>query len=74
MIANYHISTGELHIFQCVSCSAHQVVEDIHHWMRQCGVIYNSGSISDHSSSPTVNVNVKETVNVFNQIAAQREK
>jgi hypothetical protein len=42
--------------------------------MRHFGVMFNSGAHSEPSLSPTVNVNVKETVSVFNQIAAQREK
>jgi epidermal growth factor receptor kinase substrate 8 len=67
-------SQGELHIFQCVSHNAINIVEDIQQWMRHFGVMFNSGAHSEPSLSPTVNVNVKETVSVFNQIAAQREK
>jgi epidermal growth factor receptor kinase substrate 8 len=67
-------SQGELHIFQCVSHNAINIVEDIQQWMRHFGVMSNSGTHSEPSLSPTVNVSVKETVSVFNQIAAQREK
>jgi epidermal growth factor receptor kinase substrate 8 len=67
-------SQGELHIFQCVSHNAINIAEDIQQWMRHFGVMSNSGTHSEPSLSPTVNVNVKETVSVFNQIAAQREK
>ncbi|CAG2109356.1 unnamed protein product [Medioppia subpectinata] len=61
-------SQGELHIFQCVSHNAISIVEDIQHWMRHFGVAMQT----EASTQP--NVNVKETVSVFNQIAAQREK
>ena len=60
----FYFSTGELHIFQCNSHSAQQVVDDLNHWMRRHG---NTAGASE------VNVNVKETVHVFNAIAAQRE-
>jgi len=69
-----YIILGELHIFQCVSHNAINIVEDIQQWMRHFGVMFNSGTHSEPSIPPTVNVNVKETVSVFNQIAAQREK
>ncbi len=68
------IKSGELHIFQCVSHNAINIVEDIQQWMRHFGVMSNSGTHSEPSLSQTVNVSVKETVSVFNQIAAQREK
>ncbi|XP_054162619.1 epidermal growth factor receptor kinase substrate 8-like protein 1 isoform X2 [Oppia nitens] len=58
---------GELHIFQCVSHNAIQIVEDIQQWMRH----YGANNHNESSAQP--NVSVKETVNVFNKIAAQRE-
>lgn len=60
--------SGELHIFQCNSHSAQQVVDELRHWMRKHG----SAHVSNDPNSPA-NVNVKETVHVFNAIAAQRE-
>ena len=60
--------TGELHIFQCNSHSAQQVVEELKHWMRRHGNMF----LANEPNSPA-NVNVKETVHVFNAIAAQRE-
>lgn len=89
---------GELHIFQCVSHEAVNVVDDIYQWMRHygCGsgssgspsgangvgagdkstgpVASSSSSSSAAAAVPSSNVNVKEAVTVFNQIAAQREK
>ncbi|KAI7696070.1 Epidermal growth factor receptor kinase substrate 8, partial [Sarcoptes scabiei] len=128
---------GELHIFQCVSHDAINLVDDIYHWMKNYGVAItdtnnsnngisppttssssstsipssynhlkkdkinnnnnnnnngnnhhnhnNSNNNTNHhhhhhhqqnnrQSSASSNVNVKEAVNVFNQIAAQREK
>ncbi|KAH7639992.1 epidermal growth factor receptor kinase substrate 8-like protein 1 [Dermatophagoides farinae] len=92
---------GELHIFQCVSHDAINVVDDIYHWMRHYGIMvanhnnnHNTTEKShnnhhhhhhhsphhhhhhphSHPSGPSSNVNVKEAVNAFNQIAAQREK
>ncbi|XP_075676958.1 uncharacterized protein LOC113795507 isoform X2 [Dermatophagoides pteronyssinus] len=104
---------GELHIFQCVSHDAINVVDDIYHWMKHYGILvannnnhhhHNNNNNNSptgektnnnhnhhnhnhhhhhhshhhhphpHQSGPSSNVNVKEAVNVFNQIAAQREK
>ncbi|KAG9509121.1 Epidermal growth factor receptor kinase substrate 8-like protein 1 [Fragariocoptes setiger] len=110
---------GELHIFQCVSHQAQQVVNDILEWKSSIGDTQTQASniqansmksisinttnkdlqqqsqsdrrnISSSDTSPAkpvlissasagkdmpvVNVSVKDTVNVFNQIAAQREK
>ena len=65
-----NVISGELHIFQCVSHNAINIVEDIQQWMRHFGSNQNNGG--EPSTQP--NVNVKEAVSVFNQIAAQREK
>lgn len=93
----FALFAGELHIFQCVSHEAVNVVDDIYQWMRHYGVVSNgsngtkggpvtgsAGSSSASGSSSTTtgdksltspsNINVKEAVTVFNQIAAQREK
>lgn len=77
---------GELHIFQCVSHDAVAIVDDILQWMKHYGMaantaggggggsnVNNASAAADKMSQPT-NVNVKEAVTVFNQIAAQREK
>lgn len=64
LVSSRTLSTGELHIFQCNSHSAQQVVDDLNHWMKRNGNI---------SGTTEANVNVKETVHVFNAIAAQRE-
>ncbi|RWS20865.1 hypothetical protein B4U80_08700, partial [Leptotrombidium deliense] len=53
----------------CVSHSAQQIVDDLNAWMRRYG---NSNVHSEIAPSP--NVSVKQAVNVFNAIAAQREK
>lgn len=65
---------GELHIFQCVSHNAINIVEDIQQWMRHLGVTSTASAALTGEPSVQPNVNVKEAVSVFNQIAAQREK
>lgn len=65
---------GELHIFQCVSHEAVKVVDDIYQWMRHYGLSAGSPTGPVDKITPSSNVNVKEAVTVFNQIAAQREK
>ncbi|XP_053210452.1 epidermal growth factor receptor kinase substrate 8-like isoform X2 [Panonychus citri] len=68
-------SQGELHIFQCVSHSAQQIAEDISSWMRKHGNLAITVDHIHHEPNPiSVNVHVKETVNAFNALAAQREK
>ena len=69
----YAFFVGELHIFQCVSHDAVNVVDDIYQWMRHYGITPSSPSTVGEKA-PASNVNVKEAVTVFNQIAAQREK
>lgn len=51
------------------------MVDDIYQWMRHYGIPGGSPSnVPDKIVAPSSNVNVKEAVTVFNQIAAQREK
>lgn len=50
------------------------MVDDIYQWMRHYGVSASSPSAVPDKITPSSNVNVKEAVTVFNQIAAQREK
>lgn len=63
---------GELHIFQCNSHSAQEIVDDLSHWMRRHGSNTTTGNPATDPNHPA-NVNVKEAVHVFNAIAAQRE-
>lgn len=72
-------ASGELHIFQCNSQSAQQVVEELNHWMRRHGNPYvnnnnnnNDGGVDTHHSNGNSN-RVKAAVNVFNAIARERE-
>lgn len=55
-------TTGELHIFQCNSHSAQDIVNELKLWMTRFGNV---------SHDPTVSV--KDAVHAFNAIAAQRE-
>ncbi|KAI1292639.1 Epidermal growth factor receptor kinase substrate 8 [Halotydeus destructor] len=71
-------SQGELHIFQCSSHSAQQVVSEIESWMRRHGnnntaQVNSAGQSSSADPNSAANINVKEAVHVFNAIAAQRE-
>ena len=50
------------------------MVDDIYQWMRHYGASTGSPLSAPDKIAPASNVNVKEAVTVFNQIAAQREK
>ena len=67
-------SQGELHIFQCSSHSAQQVVDQINDWMLRNphpDTAVDGGGTANGTNP--ANVNVREAVHVFNAIAAQRE-
>ena len=55
---------GELHIFQCNSHSAQQVVDELSKWMRRHGNVHVNSTSNSH---------VKEAVHAFNAIARERE-
>jgi hypothetical protein len=79
---------GELHIFQCVSDYAQQIAEDLNNWISKhgnaatdstsppvnvpIGIRRSSGQPQTTASGSPIKV--KDAVNVFNAIAAQREK
>ncbi|XP_074593614.1 arouser isoform X2 [Brevipalpus obovatus] len=66
---------GELHIFQCISHSSQKIVDSISSWMKKHGNLAITVETLHHESEPVPpNVHVKETVNAFNALAAQREK
>ena len=62
---------GELHIFQCNSHSAQQVVDELNRWMRKHGSIHVNSN--NHHNNNHHTSHVKEAVHVFNAIARERE-
>lgn len=72
---------GELHIFQCVSDYAQKIAEDLNNWMSKHGnnnqIINNDAQNNSKFGKQQISqsaIKVKDAVNQFNRIAAQRDK
>lgn len=72
--------TGELHIFQCVSDYAQKIAEDLNSWMSKHGnnqIVSNDAQNNLKFGKQQIAqsaIKVKDAVNQFNRIAAQRDK